>query len=67
MHHIETLARRIDDEVETVTAKVPVWSARKYPPPPRSGNALATAVLAAIPCLLLWVWALDSIRRVLAP
>ena len=24
MHHIETLARRIVDEVETVTAKVPV-------------------------------------------
>ena len=38
----------------------PEWNAcvsdrPKYPPPPRSGNAFAAAVLAAIPALLLLI------------
>jgi hypothetical protein len=40
----------------------------KYPPPPRSGNAFAAAVLVAIPGFLLLtalLWVLNSIRNVL--
>lgn len=40
----------------------------KYPPPPRSGNVFAAAVLVGIPGLLLLMtllWVLNSIRNVL--
>jgi len=39
-----------DNERNTCGSKRP-----KYPPPPRSGNAFAAAVFAAIPCLLLLI------------
>jgi hypothetical protein len=58
--------RRARDE----TFPISVWCARpKYSPPPRSGNAFAAALFAAIPGLLLLMallWILDGIRHMLA-